>query len=209
MSEVRKFTKRLSKPGTAAELRQSVSEAVRTSIAVVSKLQFIFPLTEQYPDGEGACTVSRAHRECTFISSCKSSARAPTLNQFQPATCHSLLGNTHQKLLFLIKHSIQCRFLQYVFVFKLVNSDSPDAIGSTGLMCLMCTPHALVVVSLLCAPPCAYSASHHFHTSLSFSLLTCLFDSWLMRVHGGDSFLSSACELCPCAERMNGRRDRS
>ncbi|XP_051505801.1 dedicator of cytokinesis protein 11-like isoform X2 [Myxocyprinus asiaticus] len=34
MSEVRKFTKRLSKPGTAAELRQSVSEAVRTSIAV-------------------------------------------------------------------------------------------------------------------------------------------------------------------------------
>lgn len=36
MSEVRKFTKRLSKPGTAAELRQSVSEAVRTSIAVVS-----------------------------------------------------------------------------------------------------------------------------------------------------------------------------
>ncbi|XP_051993414.1 dedicator of cytokinesis protein 11-like isoform X2 [Xyrauchen texanus] len=34
MSEVRKFTKGLSKPGTAAELRQSVSEAVRTSIAV-------------------------------------------------------------------------------------------------------------------------------------------------------------------------------
>lgn len=29
MGEVRKFTKRLSKPGTAAELRQSVSEAVR------------------------------------------------------------------------------------------------------------------------------------------------------------------------------------
>ena len=36
MSEVRKFTKRLSKPGTAAELRQSVSEAVRTSVIVVS-----------------------------------------------------------------------------------------------------------------------------------------------------------------------------
>lgn len=36
MSEVRKFTKRLSKPGTAAELRQSVSEAVRTSVVVVS-----------------------------------------------------------------------------------------------------------------------------------------------------------------------------
>uniref|UniRef100_A0AAR2KQE7 Dedicator of cytokinesis 11 n=1 Tax=Pygocentrus nattereri TaxID=42514 RepID=A0AAR2KQE7_PYGNA len=36
MSEVRKFTKRLSKPGTAAELRQSVSEAVRSSVAVVS-----------------------------------------------------------------------------------------------------------------------------------------------------------------------------
>ncbi|XP_069468948.1 dedicator of cytokinesis protein 11 isoform X2 [Ambystoma mexicanum] len=32
MCEVRKFTKRLSKPGTAAELRQSVSEAVRTSV---------------------------------------------------------------------------------------------------------------------------------------------------------------------------------
>ena len=36
MSEVRKFTKRLSKPGTAAEVRQSVSEAVRTSVIVVS-----------------------------------------------------------------------------------------------------------------------------------------------------------------------------
>uniref|UniRef100_A0A672SMG5 Dedicator of cytokinesis protein 11-like n=1 Tax=Sinocyclocheilus grahami TaxID=75366 RepID=A0A672SMG5_SINGR len=33
LSVLRKFTKRLSKPGTAAELRQSVSEAVRTSIA--------------------------------------------------------------------------------------------------------------------------------------------------------------------------------
>lgn len=38
MSEVRKFTKRLSKPGTAAELRQSVSEAVRTSVIVVSMM---------------------------------------------------------------------------------------------------------------------------------------------------------------------------
>lgn len=38
MSEVRKFTKRLSKPGTAAELRQSVSEAVRTSVIVVSNV---------------------------------------------------------------------------------------------------------------------------------------------------------------------------
>uniref|UniRef100_A0A8C3IR41 Dedicator of cytokinesis 11 n=1 Tax=Chrysemys picta bellii TaxID=8478 RepID=A0A8C3IR41_CHRPI len=36
MAEVRKFTKRLSKPGTAAELRQSVSEAVRGSVLLVS-----------------------------------------------------------------------------------------------------------------------------------------------------------------------------
>lgn len=36
MAEVRKFTKRLSKPGTAAELRQSVSEAVRGSVVLVS-----------------------------------------------------------------------------------------------------------------------------------------------------------------------------
>lgn len=35
MSEVRKFTKRLSKPGTAAEVRQSVSEAVRSSVDLV------------------------------------------------------------------------------------------------------------------------------------------------------------------------------
>uniref|UniRef100_A0A3B3D5G0 Uncharacterized protein n=1 Tax=Oryzias melastigma TaxID=30732 RepID=A0A3B3D5G0_ORYME len=35
MSEVRKFTKRLSKPGTAAEVRQSVSEAVRSSADLV------------------------------------------------------------------------------------------------------------------------------------------------------------------------------
>uniref|UniRef100_A0A8C6Q4W9 Dedicator of cytokinesis 11 n=1 Tax=Nothobranchius furzeri TaxID=105023 RepID=A0A8C6Q4W9_NOTFU len=32
MSEVRKFTKRLSKPGTAAEVRQSVSEAVKSTV---------------------------------------------------------------------------------------------------------------------------------------------------------------------------------
>uniref|UniRef100_A0AAR2L4E0 Dedicator of cytokinesis 11 n=1 Tax=Pygocentrus nattereri TaxID=42514 RepID=A0AAR2L4E0_PYGNA len=38
MSEVRKFTKRLSKPGTAAELRQSVSEAVRSSVAEQTKI---------------------------------------------------------------------------------------------------------------------------------------------------------------------------
>lgn len=35
MSEVRKFTKRLSKPGTAAEVRQSVSEAVKTTVDLV------------------------------------------------------------------------------------------------------------------------------------------------------------------------------
>lgn len=35
--ETRKFTRGLSKPGTAAELRQSVSEVVRTSVFVVSK----------------------------------------------------------------------------------------------------------------------------------------------------------------------------
>lgn len=34
--ETRKFTRALSKPGTAAELRQSVSEAVRSSFVLVS-----------------------------------------------------------------------------------------------------------------------------------------------------------------------------
>ncbi|XP_061302218.1 dedicator of cytokinesis protein 11 isoform X1 [Pezoporus flaviventris] len=43
MSEVRKFTKRLSKPGTAAELRQSVSEAVRGSF-VLEKTKVVEPL---------------------------------------------------------------------------------------------------------------------------------------------------------------------
>lgn len=33
--EARKFTRGLNKPGTAAELRQSVSEAVRTSVWMV------------------------------------------------------------------------------------------------------------------------------------------------------------------------------
>uniref|UniRef100_A0A8D3CFD7 Dedicator of cytokinesis 11 n=1 Tax=Scophthalmus maximus TaxID=52904 RepID=A0A8D3CFD7_SCOMX len=37
MSEVRKFTKRLSKPGTAAEVRQSVSEAVRSTVDLVGE----------------------------------------------------------------------------------------------------------------------------------------------------------------------------
>uniref|UniRef100_A0A5F8GUM7 Dedicator of cytokinesis 11 n=1 Tax=Monodelphis domestica TaxID=13616 RepID=A0A5F8GUM7_MONDO len=43
MAEVRKFTKRLSKPGTAAELRQSVSEAVRSSV-VLEKAKVVEPL---------------------------------------------------------------------------------------------------------------------------------------------------------------------
>uniref|UniRef100_A0A0P6IZW0 Dedicator of cytokinesis protein 11 n=1 Tax=Heterocephalus glaber TaxID=10181 RepID=A0A0P6IZW0_HETGA len=43
MAEVRKFTKRLSKPGTAAELRQSVSEAVRGSV-VLEKAKVVEPL---------------------------------------------------------------------------------------------------------------------------------------------------------------------
>ncbi|XP_061665045.1 dedicator of cytokinesis protein 11 [Syngnathoides biaculeatus] len=43
MSEVRRFTKRLSKPGTAAEVRQSVSEAVRSS-AEPPQPKFIEPL---------------------------------------------------------------------------------------------------------------------------------------------------------------------
>ncbi|KAM4664608.1 dedicator of cytokinesis protein 11 [Discoglossus pictus] len=43
MAEVRKFTKRLSKPGTAAELRQSVSEAVRGSV-VLEKARVVEPL---------------------------------------------------------------------------------------------------------------------------------------------------------------------
>lgn len=34
--ETRKFTRGLGKPGTAAELRQSVSEVVRTSVLFVS-----------------------------------------------------------------------------------------------------------------------------------------------------------------------------
>uniref|UniRef100_A0A3P8W7G4 Dedicator of cytokinesis 11 n=1 Tax=Cynoglossus semilaevis TaxID=244447 RepID=A0A3P8W7G4_CYNSE len=44
MSEVRKFTKRLSKPGTAAEVRQSVSEAVRTTVDLVEQPKIIEPL---------------------------------------------------------------------------------------------------------------------------------------------------------------------
>ncbi|KAM4695932.1 dedicator of cytokinesis protein 11 isoform 1-T1 [Rhinophrynus dorsalis] len=43
MSEVRKFTKRLSKPGTAAELRQSVSETVRSSV-ILEKARVVEPL---------------------------------------------------------------------------------------------------------------------------------------------------------------------
>ncbi|KAM8954282.1 LOW QUALITY PROTEIN: dedicator of cytokinesis protein 11 [Pelodytes ibericus] len=43
MSEVRKFTKRLSKPGTAAEMRQSVSEAVRSSV-ILEKARMVEPL---------------------------------------------------------------------------------------------------------------------------------------------------------------------
>lgn len=44
MSEVRKFTKRLSKPGTAAEVRQSVSEAVKTPVDLVEQPKIIEPL---------------------------------------------------------------------------------------------------------------------------------------------------------------------
>lgn len=40
-AEARKFTRGLNKPGTAAELRQSVSEAVRTSVLVVSEASLL------------------------------------------------------------------------------------------------------------------------------------------------------------------------
>ncbi|XP_067852878.1 dedicator of cytokinesis protein 11 [Heptranchias perlo] len=43
MAEVRRFTKRLSKPGTAAELRQNASEAVRNSL-VAEKTKIVEPL---------------------------------------------------------------------------------------------------------------------------------------------------------------------
>lgn len=39
--ETRRFTRGLGKPGTAAELRQSVSEVVRTSVVVVSTHLFL------------------------------------------------------------------------------------------------------------------------------------------------------------------------
>ncbi|CAG05926.1 unnamed protein product [Tetraodon nigroviridis] len=42
--ETRRFTRGLGKPGTAAELRQSVSEVVRTSVLIVST-PFTFPLS--------------------------------------------------------------------------------------------------------------------------------------------------------------------
>uniref|UniRef100_A0AAQ4RW84 Dedicator of cytokinesis 11 n=1 Tax=Gasterosteus aculeatus aculeatus TaxID=481459 RepID=A0AAQ4RW84_GASAC len=42
--QVRKFTKRLSKPGTAAEVRQSVSEAVKSSVDLVEQPKIIEPL---------------------------------------------------------------------------------------------------------------------------------------------------------------------
>uniref|UniRef100_A0A3B1KB87 Uncharacterized protein n=1 Tax=Astyanax mexicanus TaxID=7994 RepID=A0A3B1KB87_ASTMX len=47
-SETRKFTRGLSKPGTAAELRQSVSEVVRTSVLVVSVKLNTLSYTELY-----------------------------------------------------------------------------------------------------------------------------------------------------------------
>lgn len=54
MSEVRKFTKRLSKPGTAAELRQSVSEAVRSSFVLVSAREEPRPLPLGWAAAGGA-----------------------------------------------------------------------------------------------------------------------------------------------------------
>ncbi|XP_075999831.1 dedicator of cytokinesis protein 11 isoform X2 [Genypterus blacodes] len=44
MSEVRKFTKRLSKPGTAAEVRLSVCEAVKSTAELVEQPKIIEPL---------------------------------------------------------------------------------------------------------------------------------------------------------------------
>lgn len=41
--ETRRFTRGLGKPGTAAELRQSVSEVVRTSVVLVSTHTFSRP----------------------------------------------------------------------------------------------------------------------------------------------------------------------
>ncbi|KAM7407389.1 hypothetical protein PAMA_003220 [Pampus argenteus] len=49
--ETRKFTRGLGKPGTAAELRQSVSEVVRTSVLVSSALVLMVLCTVESVDG--------------------------------------------------------------------------------------------------------------------------------------------------------------
>uniref|UniRef100_A0A3B4WPE4 Uncharacterized protein n=1 Tax=Seriola lalandi dorsalis TaxID=1841481 RepID=A0A3B4WPE4_SERLL len=41
--ETRKFTRGLGKPGTAAELRQSVSEVVRTSVLILGEEKGVDP----------------------------------------------------------------------------------------------------------------------------------------------------------------------
>uniref|UniRef100_A0A674JPG3 Uncharacterized protein n=1 Tax=Terrapene triunguis TaxID=2587831 RepID=A0A674JPG3_9SAUR len=46
--ETRKFTRALSKPGMAAELRQSVSEAVRSSVFVAPNLPLLPPALPSY-----------------------------------------------------------------------------------------------------------------------------------------------------------------
>lgn len=65
--EARKFTRGLNKPGTAAELRQSVSEAVRTSVLMVGvegKTEHTAPRshTAQYADNTVYKEASRTRR---------------------------------------------------------------------------------------------------------------------------------------------------
>lgn len=73
MAEVRKFTKRLSKPGTAAELRQSVSEAVRSSVILVSAHPTPqLPLPS--PPGPGQCTVLWPPYSCAGVPTLSSCA---------------------------------------------------------------------------------------------------------------------------------------
>uniref|UniRef100_A0A3B4APB2 Uncharacterized protein n=1 Tax=Periophthalmus magnuspinnatus TaxID=409849 RepID=A0A3B4APB2_9GOBI len=66
--EARKFTRGLHKPGTAAELRQSVSEAVRTSVLLVGHTIQHFSLHFfMCPGSSSCCSVTQRQTQVMNI----------------------------------------------------------------------------------------------------------------------------------------------
>ncbi|XP_034021009.1 dedicator of cytokinesis protein 11 isoform X2 [Thalassophryne amazonica] len=132
MSEVRKFTKRLSKPGTAAEVRQSVSEAVRSSVDLVEQPKIIEPLDYEMVVFQRKAQIhSDPHRDLLLcpvddVSECQLSRQrrtvVPSVPQNAEREARSLFAKECIKMYNTDWHVINYKYEAYSGDFRMLPS---------------------------------------------------------------------------------------